>query len=112
MSHRRESLLDWALAIATFAATLGLLAAWGDGGLDAAWIPFAALPSLPLGAHRRAPLAVFVLTGVGSSLVNALGAPAGRPWGRTVALFFLARSSGETLRTLALVAAMLLVHLA
>ena len=112
MSHRRESLLDWALAIATFAATLGLLAAWGDGGLEAAWIPFAALASLPLVAHRRAPLAVFVVTVVGSSVISALGAPSGPPLGPTIALFFLARSSAEALPTLALVGAMLLVHLA
>src|SRR4029453_1087202 len=52
MTNRRELLLDWALAIATFAATLGLYAAWGDDGLDAAGGPF---PRPRLAAARRPP---------------------------------------------------------
>lgn len=113
MASRR--LLDWALAIAVFAATLGLLSATGDHGLDADWIPFAALASLPLAAYRRAPAAVFVATVFGSAGISALGAPSGPPLGPTLALFFLARAGGgsreQTVRTLGLVGAMLLVHL-
>jgi len=108
-------LLDWALAIAVFAATLALFAATADNGLEADWIPFAALASLPLAAYRRAPAAVFVACVLGSAGASALGAPSGPPLGPTLAVFLLARagdgSREQTVRRLALVGGMLLVHL-
>jgi signal transduction histidine kinase len=92
---RREILLDCALAVAAFAASLALLAARGDSGadtrtLDLPGVLLAALASLPLVAARRAPLAVFVVTAAASAALNGLGYPPGPPVGPTVALFLLA----------------------
>jgi signal transduction histidine kinase len=116
-SHARsEPLLDAAVAVAVFAASLGLLAVSGDGEIDLVWVPFAALASLPLVARRQAPLAVFVITALGSSVLGALGAPTGPPLGPTLALYFLARSGDgsreQTVRTLAIVAGVLVAHVA
>jgi signal transduction histidine kinase len=116
MAARRHLLLDSALAVGTFVATLGLLGATHEGDFEAVWIPFAAVATLPLVAWRRAPLAVFVVAALGSSAMNALGAPSGPPLGPTVALFLLARSSDgsreELVRTAGVVVTMLCVHLA
>lgn len=86
-------MLDAALAVAVFAASLALLAARGDSdtrSLDALGVLLAALASLPLLAWRRAPLAVFVVTAVASAALNAIGYPPGPPLGPTIALYLLA----------------------
>src|SRR5699024_10384134 len=70
-----------------------------------------ALASLPLVAHRRAPVAVFVLTAIASIALRALDAPAGPPLGPTVALYF-AVLAGPTRRLATLAAALLIAHLA
>jgi signal transduction histidine kinase len=86
-------MLDAALAVGAFAASLALLAARGDSDtrdLDALGVLLAALASLPLVAWRRAPLAVFVVTAAASATLNAVGYPSGPPVGPTIALFLLA----------------------
>jgi signal transduction histidine kinase len=97
---RRELLLDVGIALAVFAGSLALLAARGDDadarGLDPVGVVLAALTSLPLVAHRRAPLAVFVLTAAASAVLNGLGYPPGPPLGPTVALYFLALDPDKT----------------
>jgi signal transduction histidine kinase len=98
-SQRREVLLDAALALTVFAASLGMLAVRGRAGdtsLDLRGVLLAALASLPLVAWRRAPLAVFVLTAAASAALNGLDYPPGPPLGPTVALFLLALSPERT----------------
>jgi signal transduction histidine kinase len=115
---RNQQLLDAALAVAAFAASIGLLAVGesehGADGLGALDVVVAAFASLPLVAWRRAPLAVFVATALASSLVYAIADPAGPPIGPTIAVYLLAFSGDgsreRTRLTLAAVAAMLAVH--
>jgi signal transduction histidine kinase len=114
---RRELRLDAAIAVVVFAASLGLLAGGeSDAGdqIDALEVLATALASLPLAARRFAPLAVFVVTALGSSAVFALAEPLGPPLGPTLAIFWLATagdgSRATTRLTLALVAALLAVH--
>jgi signal transduction histidine kinase len=117
--HHREVLIDAGLAVGVFAASLGLLAAGGDvgdrhGGIDAVGVLLTALASLPLVARRRAPLAVFVVTALASTALNAVAVPAGPPLGPTVALYGLAAagdgSRARTRRIFVVVAALLLAH--
>jgi signal transduction histidine kinase len=111
-------LRDAALAVAAFAASVALLAVGenqdGSDGFGALDVAIVALTTLPLVAWRRAPLAVFVVTALASSLSFATAEPAGPPVGPTVAVYLLAFSgdgSRERIRlTLAVVAAMLAVH--
>jgi signal transduction histidine kinase len=119
IEEHRELLIDSALAVAVFAASLGLLAAGGDvgdrhGGIDAVGVLFTAVASLPLVARRRAPLAVFVVTALASTALNAVAVPAGPPLGPTVALYGLAAagdgSRARTRRIFAVVAALLFAH--
>jgi signal transduction histidine kinase len=117
---RNELLIDVGLAVAVFAGSLGLLAAGGpegDGGdVDAASVLLVALASLPLVAWRRAPLSVFVLTAVASSVLRFVSEPAGPPLGPTIALYLVALANdGSRTRTrliLAVAAVMLVAHLA
>jgi signal transduction histidine kinase len=117
---RSRQLLDAALAVAAFAASVALLAAGesehGGDGLGALDVVVAAFATLPLVAWRRAPLAVFVATALASSLVYAIADPAGPPIGPTIAVYLLAFSGDgsrqRTRMTLAAVAAMLAVHVA
>jgi signal transduction histidine kinase len=117
---RTEVLVDAAVALAVFAASIGLLAAGadqaGDSGPGAVAILLAALASLPLVARRRAPLAVFVLTAAASVALRGVAHPAGPPIGATLALYWMvlgADDSRQRTRLLAtLVAAMLVAHVA
>jgi signal transduction histidine kinase len=93
-----------ALAGATFAGSLSLLAHGGirfgvseTGSGDLDWISglLAACSTLPLVAWRRAPGAVFVLTGSASVLLGGLGYPSGLPLGPTAALYLFAASRDE-----------------
>jgi signal transduction histidine kinase len=115
---RNGLLLDAGLALAAFAASTALLAvgeheagADGFGVLD---VLIAAFASLPLVAWRMAPLAVFVVTALASSLLYATADPVGPPIGPTIAVYLLAFSGDgsreRTRLTLAVVAAMLAVH--
>jgi signal transduction histidine kinase len=108
--------LDAALALAAFAGTVGLLAVEESGadGLEAVDVAIAALASLPLVAWRIAPLAVFVVTALASSLLYGVADPDGPPIGPTLAVYLLAFSSdgsrARTRLTIAAVAALLTVH--
>ena len=112
--------VDLWIALASFAAALGLLAIgdsglWDEGaGTAAAALALVALTSAPLIWVRRAPLAVFVLTAIAQAALQLVATPAGPPIGPTVAVFFLgALGDGSRSRTslsLSLIAAMLLVH--
>jgi signal transduction histidine kinase len=101
---RSGSLVDVALAGATLAGSLSLLAHGGirfgvseTGSGDLDWISglLAACSTLPLLAWRRAPGAVFVLTGSASVLLGGLGYPSGLPLGPAVALYLYAASRDE-----------------
>jgi signal transduction histidine kinase len=117
---QRSLLIDSAIAVAAFAASLGLLAV-GDSvladdgaGTQALALVFTALATLPLVARRRAPLAVFVATAVAQSALQLIATPAGPPIGPTVALFGLAAmgdgSRARTVKTLTVAFALLLAH--
>lgn len=108
---------DAALALAAFAATLGLLVAGGPDaprGLDAAEVALAALASLPLAARRRSAMAVFVVTGLATVALRVIAEPAGPPVGPTIALFFLAArrdaSRAQTRLAIAVAVAILIAH--
>jgi signal transduction histidine kinase len=117
---RNDLLLDIALAVAVFAGSLGLLAAGGPedegGNIDAVGVLLTALASLPLVAWRRAPLTVFLVTGMASTVLRAIDEPAGPPLGPTVALYLVALAGdGSRARirlTLVLASLMLVSHLA
>jgi signal transduction histidine kinase len=100
-SRGRKLLIDAAVAVVVFAASLAMLAAdvresEADARtVDALAVVLAAFASLPLVLRRRAPLAVFALTAGASAVLNGLGYPPGPPLGPTVALFFLALSPPE-----------------
>jgi signal transduction histidine kinase len=119
-SSRNDRLIDTALALAVFAGSLGLLAAGdphgGRGEFYALNVLLAAAASLPLVAWRRAPLAVFIVTAVASTLLRGIAEPAGPPLGPTVAVYLVAFASdgsrARTRLTLALVGVMLVAHLA
>ena len=117
MPARNDLLLDGAIAVAVFAASLGLLAAGGsaDGGdVDALGVLLAALASLPLVLRRLAPLPVFVLTAAASTALFGIAEPAGPPIGPTLALYWLAAGGEESRersrRDLAVVVLLLVAH--
>jgi signal transduction histidine kinase len=99
---RRALVLDAGIALAVFAASLGLLALRshemvGSRGVDVLGVVLVALSSLPLVAWRRAPLLVFVSTAAASAVLNGVGYPPGPPLGPTVALYLLALSPEKIL---------------
>jgi signal transduction histidine kinase len=109
---------DVLIALAAFAAQLGLLAHGGFGSghlheLDVRGGVLAALSTLPLAVWRRGPLAVFVATTLASATLNLLDYPPGPPIGATIALFlFAVTTAGATRRTVAIVGALLAAHVA
>jgi signal transduction histidine kinase len=113
---RNHLLLDAAIAVAAFAATVALTAASGtDGGnLDAVALLLSALASLPLVARRVAPLGVFVLTATASTALYGIAEPGGPPIGPTLALYWLAaggeESRARSRRDLAVVVLLLVAH--
>ena len=115
---RKDIHIDAVIALAVFAASLGLLAVGeaDQGGIDAPAVLLTALASLPLAWRRRWPLGVFVLTAVASTVLRGVADPVGPPLGATIALFGLAAggdgSRGRTRLTLALVVALLGAHAA
>ena len=83
---------DAAVAAVAFGLTLAMLA-HGSGAtrtLDALGVGLAAMACLPLLAHRRWPLEVFVVCTAASATIEGLGYVLGPPFGPTVALFYLA----------------------
>jgi signal transduction histidine kinase len=117
---RTDRLIDVALAVAVFAASLGLLAGgsdWEGGGeVDAPGVLLTAAASLPLVAWRRAPLSVFLITALASTALRGFWEPAGPPLGPTIAVYLVAFSGDgtrpRTALTLAVVSVMLVAHLA
>jgi signal transduction histidine kinase len=113
---RRLLLIDAAIALVVFAASVALLALRGakGGDVDALGVLLAALASLPLVARRVAPLAVFVLTAAASTALYGIYEPAGPPIGPTLALYWLAaggeESRARSLRDLAIVVLLLAAH--
>jgi signal transduction histidine kinase len=121
-----EALLDVAIAAATLAATLTLLAHGGIGdvgggfelgeahSLDPLGVGLAACSTLPLIAWRRNPLGVFVATATASTLLVGLGYPLDLTFGPAAALYLLAasspRGSSWTWRTTGIVAGLLVVY--
>jgi hypothetical protein len=113
---RNELLVDAAIGVAVFAASVGLLAVGDADGanVDALGVLLSALASLPLAARRLAPLPVFVLTAAASTALYGLAEPAGPPLGPTLALYWLAaggeESRARSRRDLAVVVLMLAAH--
>ena len=105
MARRTEQLIDGGIALAAFAGSLVLLAVGNHAetdraDLDVLSVLLAAAASLPLVARRRAPLAVFVATGLASTALRLVAEPAGPPVGPTLALYFMvAASDGSRERT-------------
>ena len=104
-----------------FVASLAVRAAITGGSEDADGITplttgLLALSALPLAARRIAPLAVFVLTALASSLLSGVAGAGGPPLGATLALYWLAADTdgprARTITVVALVAALLAVHAA
>ncbi len=97
-SSARHWLLDGAIALVAFGATVALLAhGLGSSGnvkhhLDSVGTLLAVCSTFPLVVWRRAPLVVFVLTSAASAASMARGYPGGPPVGPTIALYLLAAS--------------------
>ena len=90
---RNDLLLDAAIAVGVFAGSIGLLVAGEhEQGreLSVAAVLFAALASLPVFWVRRAPLPVFVFTGLASIGLQLVADPDGPPLGATLALYWVA----------------------
>jgi signal transduction histidine kinase len=99
-----RALVDVALAGATLAGSLSLLAHGGirfglseTGSGDLDWISglLAACSTLPLVVWRRDPRAVFVVTALASVALGGFGYPSGLPLGPTVALYLFAASRDD-----------------
>jgi signal transduction histidine kinase len=93
---------DAVVAAAALGLTLAMLA-HGSGAtrtLDTLGVGLAAIACLPLLAHSRWPLEVFVVCTVASAAIESLGYALGPPFGPTVALFYLAldRRTPERMR--------------
>ena len=93
------------VAAAALGLTLAMLA-HGSGAtrtLDALGVALATIATVPLLAHRRWPLGVFVVCAAASATIESLGYALGPPFGPTVALFYLAvdRRTPDRLRQIA-----------
>jgi signal transduction histidine kinase len=114
MRKRKEVAIDLGLALATFAATLALLAHGSGRDLDALGVVLAAGATWPLVLRRRSPLAVLAATTAASAALNGLDYALGPPFGPTVALFFVAadeRTRARIQSTAAVVVVLLVLHL-
>jgi signal transduction histidine kinase len=118
MPARNVLWIDAAVAVAVFAASLGLLAVGtkdGAGDVGAPSVLLTALATLPLVARRAGPLQVFVATALASTALRAIAEPAGPPLGPTLALYWVAADGdGSRARmrlTLGVAAALLVAHL-
>jgi signal transduction histidine kinase len=91
--NRNDLLLDAAITVGVLAGSIGLLVAGehAQGGeLSAAGVLFAVLASLPIFWVRRAPLPVFVITGLAGIGLQLVADPDGPPLGATLALYWVA----------------------
>jgi signal transduction histidine kinase len=105
---------DAALALLAFALSLGLLVAGTDSHAapDTWAVVVTAAASLPLIAHRRAPVTVFVVTALASVALRSFSEPAGPPVGPTIALYFAVLAGSRTRLLFALAVALILAHAA
>jgi signal transduction histidine kinase len=91
---RNDLLLDAAIAVAVLAGSIALLVVGenehGGGDVSVGAVLLTALASLPLVWVRRAPLAVFVFTGLASIALHLVADPVGPPLGATLALYWVA----------------------
>jgi signal transduction histidine kinase len=99
----RELALDASLALASFAFSLGLIAAGGFGSeesgardLDALGVFLAAAASLPLLARRRAIVPVFIVLFAAYALIAGLRYPVDLMLGPLIGLYTLAGAAGRT----------------
>lgn len=83
---------ETAVAAVALGVTLAMLAhgSRGTRPLDALGVALGVTACLPLLAHRRWPLGVFVVCTVASVTIEGLAYALGPPFGPTVALFYLA----------------------
>jgi signal transduction histidine kinase len=110
-AQRTPLAVDTAIAALVCTLSLGLLSAGEPGGeVTAAGVALTALASLPLAARRRAPLAVFALTGIAGAALRLVASPVGPPLGATVALYAIA--AGEPRRPRSVVAVVAFVFVA
>jgi signal transduction histidine kinase len=110
-AQRTALVADTAIAVLVCALSLGLLSAGNAGGeVTAAGVALTALASLPLAARRRAPLAVFALTGTAGAALRLVAAAVGPPLGATVALYTIA--AGELRRPRSVLAVVAFVFVA
>jgi signal transduction histidine kinase len=119
VTSRREILLDAGIGLAAFAATLAVTTAIVDnagGSIETVEVVLMALSTLPLALRRFSPVGTFLLTALASSALAAVTEDGGPPFGPTIALYWLAEggdgSRDRNRFVLALVAAMLLLHVA
>jgi signal transduction histidine kinase len=120
LRRHRNLLIDTAIALAAFAATLAVVllpdTGTGDREPGPLAVLLAAVATLPLVAWRLAVIPVLVVTTLGSSLLYGLGYPDGPPIGPLLALFFVGLSGArvrDSLRlTIALLAAAFAIHIA
>jgi signal transduction histidine kinase len=118
--NRNDLLIDAAIALVVLAGSIALLAAGeneqGGGDIGVAGVLLSALVALPLIWVRRAPLAVFVLTGLASIVLHLVADPGGPPLGPTLALYWVAAvgtpSRSRLALALGLVIAVFAGHLA
>jgi signal transduction histidine kinase len=120
---RRSLAIDAGVAALVFGLSLGVLASGGLGipdprahALDGLGTLLVAASALPLVARRRAPLTVYLATGVACIGLVGRGYPVDFPFGPVVALYGLAVAYGGDPRPLrrrtALLAAVLFVPVA
>jgi signal transduction histidine kinase len=117
---RPELPRDAGIAVLVFGASLAVAAAIASehDGVDSVLSPegvlLSAVASLPLAARRAAPMAVFVVTALGSAALYVITETSGPPIGPTLALYWMAAGADEsrarTRVTLGLVATLLAVH--
>jgi signal transduction histidine kinase len=104
--NRNDLLLDAAIAVAVLAGSIALLAVGenehGGGEITVAGVLLTALATLPLVWVRRAPLAVFVFTGLASIALHLVADPGGPPLGPTLALYWVAAAGTSSRSRLAL----------
>jgi signal transduction histidine kinase len=109
---RNDLLLDAGIALAVFAGSIGLLVAGEHeqgSELSVAGVLFAALASLPVFWVRRAPLPVFVVTGLGSIALQLVADPDGPPLGATLALYWVAAAGTPSRSRFALAVGLVVV---
>jgi signal transduction histidine kinase len=120
LERHRNLLIDAAIAVAAFAATLAIVVLPDDGASDrdpgALAVLLAGAATLPLVAWRRAVIPVLVVTTLASSLLYGLSYPDGPPVGPLLALFLVGLSGArvrDSLRlTIALVTGAFAIHIA